>query len=309
MLNLKSNNDINNLMVGGTFRLKVNLPMVPPYIKGEDFDVKVGINPNFFYLCVVKLDPNCNIISNNGSCLNLYIDNKDCKNKKLGITSQYSPYRLILVPEIYAMATGFPFLANIDFTLLNVDNNLHIKNVATGYYPSLFQDNSSINVFGNMLNDNNSNVTKIPELIYNNVCNESSAQIDLNSTSLNVNCLIVPDSKMYLMTSADLSRSSPLDIKINNDVDNTISISLKTFSTYGFLDNSYSLIFGDFDIFTFKDIEKITIKNAGTFFVNLVCFDSNSNGKLVNTNKLKFNVELVSLPTSFYNKTSVISNI
>jgi hypothetical protein len=304
ILNLKNTNDINNLMVGGSFRLKVNLPMLPPYIMDEEYNMKDGKNPNYFYLCIAKLDPNCNIVAINGTCLNLYIDNKNCKNKKLSITSQSSPYRLILISEKYANATNLPFIDNLDFTLVNINNNLYIKNVATDYYPNLFRDNLDINVYGNMVNDELSNVSKIPNLTNNNVCNEYSPPVDLQASSLYVNCLIKPDDQMYLMTTTDITQSSPLDIKINND--STINLSLKTYTTYGFVDTSYSLIFGDFDIITYKDIEKITIPNVGTFFINMLCFDSNTDGILANSNKLNFIVESISLPPNFIKDTSII---
>ena len=306
ILKLQNNDDINNLMVGGTFRLKVNLPKLPPYIKGEDFDTKNGKNSNYFYLSVAKLDPNCNIVAIDGSCLSLYIDEKKCTNKKLSISSQSSPYRLILISETYATNPDLPFINNLDFTLVNINNNLYIKNVATGYYPTLFQDNLNIDVYGNMINDNNSNINKIPSLLNNNVCKESIQPIDLDSESLMVKCSITPDNNMYLMTSSDITQSSPLNIQINND--NTINLSLKTYNTFGFSNNSYALIFGDFDIKTFKDIEKITVTDVATFFVNMVCFDSNVNGKLTNTNKLNFIVELISFPANFYNKTSILSS-
>ena len=304
ILNLKNINDINNLMVGGSFRLKVNLPMLPPYIINEEYDVKEGKNPNYFYLCIAKLDPNCSIVAINGTCLKLYIDNKNCTNKKLSITSQSSPYRLILISEKYANAPNLPFIDNLDFTLVNINNNLYIKNVATGYYPTLFKDNLDINVYGNMVNNELSNVSKIPSLTNNNVCNEYTPPIDLQASSLYVNCLIKPDNQMYLMTTSDITQSSPLDIKINDD--NTLNLSLKTYTTYGFLDTAYSLIFGDFNINTYKDIEKITVPNEATFFINMLCFDSNTDGKLANSNKLNFMVETISLPQNFIKETSII---
>ncbi len=307
-LKLSNISDVNKLMVGGVFKLKVNLPMLPPYIKGVNFDTSVGKNPNYFYLCIAKPDPNCNIVSINGSCLSLYIDNKNCTNKKLSISSQSSPYRLILISEQYANDVTLPFLDNTTFSLVNINNNLYLKNVAIGCYPSLFKDDISINVYGNMINDANSNINKIPDLVNNNVCNEYVAPIDLSSSSLNVNCLIKPDDQMYLMTSNDITLSSPIDFKVNND--NTINMSLKTFNSYGYVNDTYSMIFGDYNIDTFKYIEKITIPNLtpslATFFINMVCFDSNTTGKLSSTNKLNFMVEQVSLPQNFIKTTSII---
>ena len=303
-LNIVNNDDINNLMVNGVFRLKVNLPNVPPYIKGEDFDMNVGINPNYFYLCMVKLDPNCNIIALNGSCLQLYVDERKCSNKKLSVNSQLSPYRLVLIPEKYALDTTLPFINNINFTLVNVNNLLYLKNTNTNYFPSLFTDNSTINVTGNMINDSKSNVANIPSLINNNICNEHIQPIDLNSPSLNVNCLIYPDSEKYLMTTTDITLSSPIDIQINNN--NTINISLKTYNMYGFSDDSYSLIIGDFDINTYKHIEIVTIENIFSIFVNMVYFDSNKTGKLSKNNKLNFVVENISLPVNFIKNANII---
>jgi len=225
MLNIKTNDDINNLMVGGTFRLKVNLPMMPPYIYQEEFDDIHGINPNIFYLCMIKPNPNCSIVGLNNTTLNIYIDDKKCINKKLSISSQNSPYRLVLIPEKYALDTTLPFNNNINFNLINMNNNLYLLNTSLKYLPTLFKDNFYIPVNGNMINDKNSNISKIPGLINNTLVTNNDQSINLNAPTLNVNCLIEPDNELYLMTTKDITNSSPIEININND--HTINISLK----------------------------------------------------------------------------------
>ena len=81
-------------------------------------------------------------------------------------------------------------------------------------------------------------------------------------------------------------------------------LTLLTFNSYGFPDQTFSLIYCNFNITTFSYIEKTT-NTLGTFLLNMLCFDSDQIGKLVKTNKLNFIVELTKIPPNFMKKASI----
>ena len=118
-----------------------------------------------------------------------------------------------------------------------------------------------------MINDNNSNINKIPSLLNNNVCKESIQPIDLDSESLMVKCSITPDNNMYLMTSSDITQSSPLNIQINNDntinVQGTINAIKRDIMINGPVSTSF-YVYKDFMTYWDKDAPsgKIYIRNS-----------------------------------------------
>ena len=298
ILNIQMNDDIELLLVNGKFRLRVNLPFMPPHINNQIFNN--GINPNYFYLGVVKLDSNCNIYSDI-QCKNLYIDNKDCTNKVLSKNIENS-YRLVLIPGLYALDDTLSF-NNIDFTLTKIDGLTYLMNVNTGYLPKLFLNDKSLNLHGNMLNDSNSNITKIYDEINNKICNETKNNLDISQDILNVSCLYKQDPKLYLLTTTDVNTSSPVSITINNN--NTININLNKYDLYGNLSDTLMLSSCNYNLTTSEYIEKVTAKNLGKVSINLVCLNSSNslNSKL--NNKLDFTVELIDYPEESIIKSSI----
>ena len=301
LLSLTNMNDVNNLMIGGTFKLKVNLPMMPPYIKGKTFDINKGINPNYFYLCVEKLDNNCNIKAANGKCVNTFADNKKCNIKALTSYTQSNTYRLVLVSSQYVLDPSVPIGKNSDFTLVQVNNQLYLKNVQTGYLPSLYSNENVLPVYGDMEVKSNSNVNKIYSQLTNNQCNQEFSPIQTQGTTF-IKCDIKQDPGTYLITTKNIGSSSPIRVNVNKD--KTISLNLLSFNTYGYPTKVYSITSCNFNVQTYAYIEKMT--NAlGTFMVNTVCFEDTQNNKSKPKNKLKFNVELINFPKDFIKDNSV----
>jgi uncharacterized protein YpmB len=73
---ITNSKDVNEMMVDSTFKLKVNIPGMPSYNIGEDYEKVKNRNPNNFYLSVEKLMPNCTILSSTGQCYDVYINDK-----------------------------------------------------------------------------------------------------------------------------------------------------------------------------------------------------------------------------------------
>ena len=303
MLSITNMIDVNNLMIGGVFKLRVNLPMMPPYIKGKNFNTETGTNPNYFYLSIEKLDNNCSITNSNGTCSNVYADNKNCSIKSLTAYNQNNSYRLVLISSQYVLDPSIPFGKNSDFTIVQVGSQLYIKNVQTGYFPSLYSNQNNILVYGDMNVNSNSNVNTVEQVITNNLCGQE-APVKQTSGTKNVRCNIQQDPNTYLMTSNNIGESSPIRVNINND--NTISLNLLSFNTYGYPTKIYSLTFCNFNVQTYSYIEKIT-NTLGTFLVNMVCFSDVQDTKTSSNNQLKFAVELVSFPPNFIKDNSIFT--
>jgi hypothetical protein len=300
LLSISNTNDIDNLLVGGTFKLKVNLPMMPPYIKGKNFDTTVGTNPNYFYLSIEQLDNNCNIVGSNGKCFNVYADNKNCTNKPLTSYVQNNSYRLVLISSQYALDPSIPMGKNSHFTLVQVNGQYYLKNVQTGYIPSLYTNTSNIPIYGDMQLNPNTNINTVDPLITNTLCGQEPVKIESTGYRF-VKCNIPQDSSTYLIVNKNIGQSSPIRININND--KTISFNLLSFNSYGYPTTIYALTYCNFNVQTFSYIEKMT--NAlGTFLINLVCF-SDSQDPNATKNLLKFNIELISFPPNFIKKNSI----
>jgi hypothetical protein len=297
--------DVKKLLVDGVFKLRVNLPNVYPYLKTGKPHV-LGESPNYFYLCVESLNPNCQIKGLTSECVNIYVDGKDCTNKLQTIENSTNSYRLILVPEEYVKAKVSKVGDNSDFTLLNIDGKMYLKNVQTGYMPSLKKNEFSQKVTGYVDMSLPNTLQTIPSMT-NELCGApvlKQQPQDKNSKTSNfkqLTCNIVPDAIMNLQTTKDIGKSSPIGVIAHKD--GTISINLKTFNTYGYENSSYSLISCDYNVNTYKDIEKITSSDI-SYFVNLVCFDDDSNRKYP-TKTLNFDVELTKFPKDFIINTSI----
>jgi hypothetical protein len=303
ILSITNMNDVNTLMIGGTFKLRVNLPMMPPYIKGKTFDVNKGVNPNYFYLCVEKLDNNCNIKTANGTCIATFADDKKCDIKALTSYTQFNTWRLVLVSSEYVLNSSIQIGKNSDFTLVQVNNQIYLKNIQTGYLPSLYSNEMVLPIYGDMEVKSNSNVNKVYSQLTNTLCTQEVPPVQTEGTSF-VKCDIKQDPGTYLITTENIGSSSPIRININQD--KTISLNLLTFNTYGYPTKVYNITSCNFNINTYAYIEKMT--NAlGTFLINMVCFEDTQNNNSNPKNQLKFTVELVNFPKNFIKDNSIFN--
>jgi hypothetical protein len=301
ILSLKDMTQAEDLMIGGVFKLRVNLPTMPTYIKGQSFDTSKGVDPNYFYLCIEKLDNNCNYIGASGRCVNVYADNKKCSSKSLiNHVQQTNSFRLVLIASDYVLEPSVPLGKNSDFTLVKVNGQLYLKNIQTGYIPSLFSNQDTKIIFGDMNINANTNIIGVQQEMNNVLCGQQPPTYPTSGTQF-VRCLIEEDTppNLYLMTSNNVGTSTP--IKINIKKDGVININLLKFNSFGYPTNSYSLTMCNFNVKTFDYIEKIT-NTLGTFFINLVCFAETSDKV---KNELDFMVELKSFPTDFIKKNSL----
>jgi hypothetical protein len=301
ILSLTNMNDVDELMIGGTFKLRVNLPNMPPYIKGKTFDINKGVEPNYFYLSVEKLDNNCNIKAPNGSCVKSFADDKKCKVQALTSYTKSNTYRLVLVSSQYVQDPAIPMGKNSDFTLVKVNNQMYLKNVQTGYLPSLYSNEMELPVYGDMEIKSNSNVNKIYSQLNNTLCNQQAPAVQTTGTSF-VKCNIKKDDGLYLMTTKNIGTSSPIRINLNSD--KTISLNVLSFNSYGYPTKVFTLTSCNFNVKTYAHIEKMT-NNLGTFMVNMVCFEDTQNSKSNPKNQLKFTVELINFPKDFIKDNSV----
>ncbi len=306
---LKIDNNISDILINSKFKLRVLIPDMPSYVKGVNDENKNDKN-NWFYLSVENLNPNCKVKSISGTCMDIYVDDKKCDSKILTNYVQNNPYRLILISSTYANDKALSFGKNTTFTIDNISGKQYLKNVETGCILSLFNNTITQNVHGNIINDNTSNIKTI--VPYTNELCLATVPASVpkpNTTIINttrvplepekftaitgtpesqkttfISCEINSDKNTYLITSKDLSTSSPILIEYNSD--NTISLQISQFNSYGNLDKSYYLSICDYNVKTLKDIETLT-HSTGTFFVNMVCIKKHEKSKL------KMEVEMI----------------
>jgi hypothetical protein len=319
IVKFKNLNDMPPMMVGGTFRLCVNLTSVPPYIKGQQY--KTG-DTNQFYLSIEKIDPNCQV-QDGGKCMNIYVDNKKCANAVLSNVSRANAYRLVIVSKAYVLDPNIPFGKNVDFTLIKIGEKTYLKNVQTGYMPKLLVNDYKQQLYGYMDTSYLSNITSLKSN-QNKLCGANATVAPpseessgggvgaifgkamgglLGKTSQEgeaanqkfVNCTTNADGSTYMMTTTNLVESNPIKFVLNKD--GTVSIRLQQFNVYGNIDKTFSLVFCNFNVNTYAFIEKLT-NPLGTFLINMVCFDPDDKRQLPN-NTLNFSVEMSKYPDSY----------
>ena len=280
---IQSQNDVNNKMVNQVFKLSVQIQNMPTYVKGV---TDAPNSTNTFYLSVESLTPNCSI-QNGSTCLNVYIDNKDCQNKVLSTYVQSNPNRLVLLSDTYINnSSTYGIGKNSDFTIISINNKLFLQNVQTGYYLCLYKSSArGETVYGNMNVDSSSNINSIRDM-YNSLCNTkqeippetiTTTEAEKPATKF-VTCSLHVDSSFYLLLTQSIALASP--ISINSQINGTITIDVLQFNMYGNVKQAYHLSSCAFNVKTGKFIEQIT-NSLGTFYVNLVC---------IGTTSLQFNV-------------------
>ena len=275
-------------LLNKTFKLQTFIPNMPPYIKGKEFEN--GSKDNTFCLSVEKLNPNCSLSFNN-TCLNVYVDNKDCSNSSLSSYVQNDSNRLVLIPLQNVLDEKNTLGKNSDMTLIKVNEKYYLQNVKTGYFLSLYKnDIKGQKIYGNMIDDPASNISTIVNnnntLCLNNVPQTKNTNF---VSSSNPNCsnikqhfiscnLQVDDTTMYLLLTKNITSASPIEIIINSD--NTITLNVIEYNLYGQTKIKHPLSACNFNIKDGSFIETIT-NELGNTFINLVCIDGNA---------LKFNV-------------------
>ena len=271
IVKVKNIKDLQQMSVGGTFRLVVELKDVPPYIKGQQFNKG---DTNEFYLAIEKLDPNCSITEENG-CLNVYADNKKCNNNALTNVTKKNSFRLVLVSKDYVLDPNIPFGKNVDFTMVKIGDKYYLKNIQTGFMPKLYKNDFKQDLYGyidtgylsnyNSVNKNTNKLCKNDKPInVNKKKMEQENKISTIAESEFVSCTTNADGNMYLMTTSNLLESNPIKFVVNKD--GSVSMSLQMFNFYGTPDQSYSLVFCNFNVNTYAYIEKLT-NPLGTFLV------------------------------------------
>ena len=295
--------EVNNILVGGVFKLRVNLPTMPPYNNiNKNFNPKKGVNPNYFYLSVESLDNNCSIKVNN-QCYNVFADNKNCTSKLLtNEVGKNNSYRLVLISSSLVLDSKIILGKNSDFSFVKFNNQLYLKNIQTGFFVSLYSNDSKVVVYGDMMNNSNTNLNNVDSEIKNLLCAENTKSNNIKDEKdyKFVKCNLDKDSSQYLITSKNIGESSPFKINVNSD--KTISLNILSFNKYGFPTNVYPLISHNYDPKnSFAYIEKVT-NSSGSFYVNIVGFaDSQS----YSSNKLSFTVELISFPVNYIKDNSL----
>jgi hypothetical protein len=191
--------------------------------------------------------------------------------------------------------------SNSDFTLVKIGDMYYLKNRQTGYMLNLFQNEITYPIYGQMNNNPNSNIANVFKRVYNQTCTlnpkdnkfvpDKPVQLskDPIMTINKPGCDYNPDKTIYLLTSDNILKSSPVRISINPN--KTISIKLVRFDSYGQPNKTYQLAKCDFDVKTLKGIGQVSYPDPiGTLYVNLVCFEDESS---TSTKKLDFEVEML----------------
>jgi hypothetical protein len=270
--------------IGSVVRLKVNLPILKTHITdGSDID-KNTTNKNFYLACV-RLNPNCNVINVNKSCVPIFIDKKQCNNNNLGIESNKDTYRLVLIHESQIDKPDLGDTCN--FVFQKIKDKIYLKNIQNAHYPRLFKNDVFISVIGTA-NDINKNS--------NILCgNTVSTGIDTRSTGNGAIGVYNLDGGIYLLSTLDSNTSSPVKLTFKKEDDNDIiTIQLEKYNEYGQAYDYYDLIYTN-------DVETSSI-----YTLNTVSID-NYIKRVFPSNTLHFKPEIISKSPEFLKSTFVKS--
>lgn len=266
--------------IGSVVRLKVNLPVLNTHINGFN---ELDENKHFYLACV-KLNPNCNVINVNNSCVSVFVDHKQCNNNGLSIESNKDTHRLVLLHE---SQIDMPDLSNTcNFVFEKVNDKIYLKNIQNGHYPRLFTNNVYISVVGESVDINrNSNI----------LCgNGSSQSFNNNSTTIGIHNL---DGNTYLLSTMNSNTSSPVKLTFNDsvngdsvnrerEVSDTVSIQLEKYNNYGQVYDYYDLIYTN------------KVETSSIYTVNTVSIDNHIK-RLYPSNRLQFIPEVISPSPEF----------
>jgi hypothetical protein len=271
--------------IGSVVRLKVNLPVLNTHINGFNELVE----NKHFYLACVKLNPNCNVINVNNSCVSVFVDHKLCNNNGLSIESNKDTHRLVLLHE---SQIDMPDLSNTcNFVFEKINDKIYLKNIQNGHYPRLFTNNVYISVVGESIDINrNSNI----------LCgNGSSQSFNNDSTTSGIHNL---DGNTYLLSTMNSNTSSPVKLTFNDsingnsingnsingnsEVSDTVSIQLEKYNNYGQVYDYHDLIYTN------------KVETSSIYTVNTVSIDNHIK-RLYPSNRLQFIPEVISPSPEF----------
>ena len=81
---------------------------------------------------------------------------------------------------------------NSDFTLVKVNNQIYLKNIQTGYLPSLYSNNISLPIYGDMQINSNTNINSVRSQLSNTLCSQEVLPTQTTGTSF-IKCNINQD--------------------------------------------------------------------------------------------------------------------
>lgn len=278
-----------NELVDKTFKLFISIPKMPTYVKGETFTETPA---NTFYLAVETLDPNCQVKLGD-VCNNIYVPNKNCADQLISLAT--TPKQLVLASSKYCDDPSIPIGKNNEFVIRKMGDKYYLQNVNTKLFVSFYQNtmtqSSANTIYGNMINDEKSNISQMINYGKNTICVNGQPPTDApiaKNKEIFVTCKPIVDETTYLNLVPNSNTASPIGIMIQPD--GKITIYLIRYNHYGMEDKQMPLIICNFDVNTQKDIERVT-NVAGAFFINMVCLPKNGT-QVTNddSNALKFNV-------------------
>lgn len=274
-----------NKYIGSVIRLKVNLPVLKKNVLGtnsvsEDV-LGTNSNSNIFYLAYVKLNPNCNVINVNKSCVSVFVDDKQCNNNGLSIESNKDTYRLVLLHESQIDKPDLSDTCN--FVFQKVNGKIYLKNIQNEHYPKLFTNDVYATVIGT-----SSNMNKNNNILCGNDVNGNSNNSATSNATIGVHNL---DGKTYLLSTTDNKTSSPVKLtfkKVNegNISYDVVNIQLEKYDEYGQVYDYYDLIYTD------------KTETSSIYTVNTVSID-NYIKRLYPSNTLQFIPEIISQSPEF----------
>ena len=292
IINIMNDDDVNNMMVNGIFKLKVS-------INNKNIFNKEYEN-NIFYLSYEKLDNNCTI-NMNDNCTPAFIDNKNCNSKFLHdylANNKIENYRLVLVQESIVNNSSLSIGKNTDFTIIKDKNNFYLQNINTKFYTKLYKNENQFIAHGLMIDDEHSNISKVNSLTQNKMCGIDKT---INEKNKFITCGINNDLNYYLLTSTNIKDSNSINFTYNND--NSFKINLQKYNSYGSIDELYRLISCDYNITTNSFFENSTVDNK-SYKLHIVCFEQISVRSLPK-NDLNFRAQLVKYPSSLLIKKNI----
>jgi hypothetical protein len=272
-----------NKYIGSVIRLKVNLPILKKNVLGPNSVSKdvlgTNSNSNIFYLAYVKLNPNCNVINVNKSCVSVFVDDKQCNNNGLSIESNKDTYRLVLLHESQIDKPDLSDTCN--FVFQKVNDKMYLKNIQNEHYPKLFTNDVYATVIGN-----SSNMNKNNNILCGNDVNSNSTTSD---NTIGVHNL---DGKTYLLSTTENKTSSPVKLTFKKVNENGISydvvnIQLEKYNEYGQVHDYYDLIYTE------------KTETSSIYTVNTVSIDNYIKKNQNASNTLQFIPEIISLSPEF----------
>lgn len=265
--------------IGSVVRLKVKVPILNTYTNNFN-----ELNENkYFYLACVKLNPNCNVVNVNNSCIPIFVDHKKCGNNGLSIESNKDTYRLVLLHE---SQIDMPDLSDTcNFVFERVNDKVYLKNIQNGHYPRLFTNNVYVSIIGNPVDINKNK---------NMLCAGSIGNTTDNSgTTIGVHNL---DGNTYLLSTMDSNTSSPVKLTFGNSMDSdVVSIQFEKYNNYGQVYDYYDLIYTN------------NVETSSIYTINTVSID-NYIKRIYPSNSLQFMPEIIS-PSPEYIKSMYVKEV